>query len=463
MSTLRKGTPVAARPSALDDLGAGVAEGEGVRLHIPGALAGEEVEAEIEHASSHRRGGAVDVWARLLRVIHPSADRTVPACPGFGVCGGCPVQHLRYQAQVAWKGTVVERRVKQTAEIAQAAVDACIASPKSLGYRNQAKYVYGRTGEGRLVLGAYAPRSHRVVDLAGCRVIEPPLDEVARTLRDLLEGQAVLPFDERRRTGLLRYAILRSNERGQVLVTLVTHRRQWPTGPELARTLLRVRPEVVGVVQNVNPTAGNVLFGAEEILLDGQQHLDEVVGGVQVALSSRAFVQLNRQLAALAYAQIRKTVERLSPVDTVVDAYAGVGGIAFSLASVSQRLIAIENNPAAAAAGKAAARDAGLGHIQFQPADAAQGLAAVPAADVVVLNPPRAGCAPAVLGEVARLRPRLLAYLSCNPVTLCRDLSILKARGLEIRRLTPLDMLPHTAHVEVLALLAPVGRPLADH
>ena len=439
---------------ALDARGAGVVALEGAEVHVPGALPGERVRGVIEHRSPHRP----EAWARLEQVVKASRERVTPVCPGHGRCGGCVLQHLDYPAQVRWKGARVEEELRAYPALAGTAVRPCLASPRVLGYRNQAKYVYGHLEgrERRLVLGAYAPRSHALVDMAGCRLVERPLDEVAGGLLEILVARDVPAFDEQRRTGLLRYAVLRASADGEVLVTLVIAPREWPEGPAVAAALRARFPAVVGVVQNVNTGAGNVLFGGEEVVLAGRGTIVDRIGDVPVELASRSFFQINREVAALAYRALARAVAEVAaaaPLDTVVDVYAGAGAIAATLAPQARAVVAIEENAAATEAAARFAGARGLAAIRFVTGDAAAELAAVPAADVVVLNPPRAGCAPAVLAQVARLRPRLVGYLSCNPETLARDLAALVERGLVVAEVTPLDMLPHTSHVEALALL----------
>lgn len=453
---MKPGTELTLRVLAADEQGAGIAPFDGADVHVTGALPGEAVRAVVNHVSPHRPTGSPQAWARLAQVLEPSPERVLPVCPAYGACGGCTLQHWLYPAQVVWKGERVAAVVQRHPRLQQAVVEPCVPSPASLGYRNQGKYVYGRLQDGRLALGAYAPRSHRLVDLQGCRLVEPGVDEAARCLRGLLEARGVEPYDEARRTGQLRYVVVRANALGQRLVTLVTATRDLPGAASLAAALRAEDAAVAGVVQNLNPTTGNVIFGDEELLLAGEDRLEDEIEGARVLLSSRAFFQVNRGVAALAYRAIfRAAAERLGAGIVAVDAYAGVGGIALCLAPLAREVIAIEENPAATAAGELAARRSGLDRLRFVTADAAQGLAAVSTADLLVLNPPRAGCAEAVLTQAARLRPRLAAYLSCNPETLARDLSFLERHGLRPERLTPFDMLPHTPHVETLALLVP--------
>jgi 23S rRNA (uracil1939-C5)-methyltransferase len=339
-----------------------------------------------------------------------------------------------------------------------------VPSPRPLEYRNQGKYACGRAGDGRLAIGAYAPRSHALVDLAGCRVLEPPLDAVAATVQRALADAGLEPYEEAEARGLLRHVVLRSNAAGEILVAIVTSSRpERTTDPRLVAVATRLvadgRGVVVGVVESLNPARGNAIFGADERVLAGVGHLDDELLGVRLRLRAPAFFQVNRHVAALAYARIRDAVAALvgsaGGLDTIVDAYAGVGGIGLPLAPYARRVILVEDNAAATAAAREAATRNGLHRVDVVTADAADALGSLDAAEVVILNPPRGGCAGRALRATARLRPRLVVYLSCNPTTLARDLALLAGLGLVCTEVTPLDMHPHTPHVEALALLRP--------
>jgi 23S rRNA (uracil1939-C5)-methyltransferase len=331
-------------------------------------------------------------------------------------------------------------------------VEACVPSPQVLGYRNQAKYVYGRErASGRLVLGGFAPRSHDLVDLAACQVVEPVLDEARGVLLATLIERSVEPFDEIRRTGVLRYAILRATASGHLMATLVVARRGWPDAAAIAETLRDRCPAVVSVVLNVNAGAGNALFGEEETQVSGASTLEDSLGDVQVRLSSRSFFQANRAVASTIYRAIATSVAE--DMACVVDAYAGAGGIALSLAPKAHAVIAIEENAAATSAAADFLAERSEGRIRTMTGDAGACLDQMARADGVVLNPPRKGCDARVLTALERLRPPTLLYLSCNPRTLARDLGVLVNAGAEVVRLSPFDMMPHTPHVETLALV----------
>jgi 23S rRNA (uracil1939-C5)-methyltransferase len=436
----------------LDDDGAGIAR-EPMTVHVAGALPGERVAVTVAHLSSHRP----EAWARLEAIDAPSAERRPPACAAFGACGGCVLQHLDYAAQRAWKRARVARALSAYPALTTIDVRATVASPRTLGYRNRSKLVAARASGGGVILGAYAPRSHDVVDVAGCRIAEPPLDDTTAALRVLFGQAGVAPYDERTLTGDVRHVVLQTNRDGAVLATWVT-RRPLADGPSLARAFRRDRPEVVGVVEHTNAERGNAIFdaGGDSRVLDGAPAIEdtiEVAGrSIRLRLSAGAFFQANRDVAALAYADILAALAP-RPTDRLVDVYSGVGGIALLLASAAAEVIGIESHPGAVADAAASAAMNGVTNARFVAGDAARALASVDSADSIVVNPPRKGCAPDVLDSIARLTPRAVAYLSCDPDTLARDLAVLAERGFRIESVIPFDMLPHTPHIETLAIL----------
>lgn len=446
---VRKGDRVHLQCSTLDAEGAGVGLVEGVRVHVQGALPGETVQTVIAHRSPHRP----DAWGALAELETASPSRVEPVCPGYGRCGGCVLQHLDYDGQLAWKTERVANQVLGHPSLQPVPVGACARSPHPLGYRNRSKLVYAQSADHR-VLGAFAPRTHDVVDLAGCRVAEPPLDEVAGALLEILVDKDVPAYDERLHEGLLRYVILRVNHLGEVLATLVVAAREFPGGAAIAQELMARKPAVVGVVQNVNDSRGNALFGPDNVLLAGRDTLDDKIGSVHLRLSPTAFFQVNREVAALLYADVAAAAA-LTGIERVVDTYCGVGGVALTLAPRAAEVIGIEENRWAVADALASAQLNHATRTRFVCGDAEAKLAELDAADVVVLNPPRRGCAPRVLEACARLRPRLILYVSCAPETLVRDLGLLAELGFTTRSVRLYDMLPQTPHVEALAILTP--------
>ena len=425
----------------LDDEGRGVGPLGDVMVHVPGALPGELVDVTIEHRSPHRP----QAFARLRSVLHPSPSRVAPVCPATGRCGGCPLGMLDYEVQLTTKH---DRAAGLLATVPGAPpLAGIVRSPRAVGYRGQAKLVYGYPrADAAPCLGAYAPRSHQIVDLAGCRVVEPVLDEVRRAVLSELTKRGVEPHDERTGTGTLAYVVLRANAAGEVLATFV--------GPDLdalapLASLLGAHPALVGVAANLRPQ-GNAIFGRTTRTLAGKSEIVERVGGIELRLSPTAFFQVNRDIATALYAEVAERMRDAAGL--VVDAYAGVGGIALTLSRAGAEVLGIEVNADAVREATSAAHTLGL-PARFVVADAAAGLREVASVDALVVNPPRRGLDRAMLDVIADKQPRQVAYVSCDPATLTRDLRILVEQGLRITHVRAFDMHPQTAHIETLAIL----------
>lgn len=266
----------------LDDAGLGVVEYGERTLHVVDLLPGERAEVVIDHASPHR----AEAWARIVkRVGTSSPDRADPVCPAFGRCGGCTWQHLAYPAQLAAKRARVAAAVGELGEVAP-----CVPSPRLVGYRNKGKYVAG-SASGHLVLGAYAPRTHIVIDTLGCRVVAPIIDEVASWARGAAESAELVPYDERARTGELRYVIVRESA-GDVLVALVVVGTTPRPKLERVAGALTKHPAVRGVVAIINDRRDGAIVpsGSRPQTLLGHGHLVEELAGVPVEVDRKSVV-----------------------------------------------------------------------------------------------------------------------------------------------------------------------------
>ncbi|MDX2021443.1 MAG: 23S rRNA (uracil(1939)-C(5))-methyltransferase RlmD [Deltaproteobacteria bacterium] len=428
--------------------GAGVAFfGDDVAVLMPGVLPGDRVSAQVEHVSPHKTAQRRQAWARVVEVQSDGPHHVPAPCPAFGTCGGCVWQHMDCAEQLRWKTTlVVEALVERGVN---AAVQACVASPVTRGYRNQGKYVVAKDAGG-VRLGGYAPRTHDVVDLVGCALVEPAIDVVASAVKERLRTSNVD----------VRYVVVRANARGQTLLTLVVRDEAEARAPGLAALADAVMADVagiVGVVANINGSLGDVIFGDRDVVVRGAGVLSDAVAEVDLQLSPRAFFQVNRHVAALAYEAIAAFARTLPQAACVWDVYAGVGTIARVIAQREPRVknvVCVEIRPTAVDDARAAWKDASGAHFEAVAGDAATILAsAASRPDVVVLNPPRAGCDEQVLNGVAARAPEGIAYLSCNPKTLARDLGTLATLGYAVAQVVPFDMLPDTPHVETLATL----------
>ncbi|HEU4731058.1 MAG TPA: 23S rRNA (uracil(1939)-C(5))-methyltransferase RlmD [Kofleriaceae bacterium] len=437
--------------TALDESGAGVGVSGGASVHAADLLPGERAEVVIDHRSPH----TADAWGRVLRRLGPpSPDRVAPVCPGFGRCGGCVWQHLAYPAQLAAKHARVAAALAEVPSVASGAlaIAAVRPSPEITGYRNKGKYVVGHSGD-HLRLGAYAPRSHDVVDTLGCRVVAPIIDEVATWVRGAAEQAQIAAYDERQRTGELRYVIVREAEGDVMVVLVVAPRTPRAKLDRVARALAR-HPAVHSVVavENDRRDGAIVPSGGGATVLLGQGHLVESFAGAGVEVGAGEFLQVNRAQAAAMYARVTELAEA-RPGIVAVDLFAGLGGIGLHLARAGATVIAVEIDRDAVAALRRAAQHAGLPvtAIAGDVSDVRGQLGARP--DVVVVNPPRKGLSGSARAFLAELAAPILVYVSCGPDSLGRDLVALAGHGYTPDAIEPFDLMPGTAQIETVVRL----------
>ena len=430
--------------SRLDDAGLGVGPSDALTVHVANLLPGERAEVAVDHASPHKK----EVWARIVkRVGEPSPDRVPPMCPAFGRCGGCTWQHLAYPAQLEAKRA---RVVAAVGEELAPLVAPCVPSPRLEGYRNKGKYVAGRA-HGKVILGAYAPRSHHVIDTLGCRVVAPIIDEVASWARGAAESAGLEPYDEKLRTGELRYVLVRESA-GDVLVALVVVGATPRPKLEKIAAALAKHPAVRGVVAVINDRRdGSIVpVGSRQEVLLGQAKLLETFAGVQVELGAGEFLQVNRAQAEGMYARVAELAE-VGPATRAVELFAGLGGIGLTLARAGAQVIAVEIDREAVAQLQRAATGAGIPLVAIC-ADAGE-IAAdkLGKPDVVVVDPPRKGLSAAAIALMSELRPKRIIYVSCGPESLARDLRALA--GYVPDTIEPFDLMPGTSQVETLVRL----------
>jgi 23S rRNA (uracil1939-C5)-methyltransferase len=443
----------------LDEAGHGVGTSDGKRVHVADLLPGESAEVAIDHTSPHKP----EAWARIVRRLgKPSADRVAPACPGFGRCGGCLWQHLSYPAQLAAKRDRVvaalgELPVVRDGKVAVAEVR---PSPEQLGYRNKGKYVAGRSGD-HVILGAYAPRSHHVIDTLGCRVVAPIIDEVATWVRGATERAGLAPYEESTRAGELRYVVIREAA-GDVMVALVVT-PSTPRGKlEKVANALSKHPAVRGLVSIANDRRDGAIVpsGSSAQVLFGHGHLVEDLAGVKLAVGAAEFLQVNRAQASAMYARVAELAAQTRDADLrgvrAVDLFAGLGGFGLHLARAGAEVVAVEIDRDAIGGLRRAAERANL-PLTAIAADAGELSREVHAQlgrpDVVVVNPPRKGLSEGARRLLVDLAAPALLYISCGPESLGRDLLALSAHGWHPDIIEPFDLMPGTAQIETIVRL----------
>ncbi|MBJ6723430.1 23S rRNA (uracil(1939)-C(5))-methyltransferase RlmD [Geomonas sp. Red875] len=447
---LHSGQTVELTITGTDEDGFGVANHEGTRVLVAGALPGEQVVARVTYV------GRRETFGNLLRCLKSSPDRNpAPACDMGKACDGCPLIQMRYPAQLAWKKELVSRHIGSHRSLDKVKVHDTIASPKELHYRNSAKLVIaGKFSDP--VIGIYRRNSHDVLEIADCPLHHPLINKVVKAVKAGIKKGKVPIYNAKSEMGLLRYLVVRVAESGNaVMAVLVTSEQGYNEIHHLAKFIQDAVPEVAVVAQNINNSTGNVIFGQRDRFLTKTHTLRAYIGEKSFSLSPRSFFQVNSGAAGIIYEKVREFAA-LKGSERVIDVYCGIGGISLFLADRAGEVVGIEVVDSAVTD---ATENAALNHVHncsFEAGDAARLLEEIGeegGAQVIVLNPPRKGCDAKVLESAAALQPEKMIYVSCSPETLARDLDILSRLGYRTVEVQPVDMFPQTVHVEDVALL----------
>ncbi|MFY0545159.1 23S rRNA (uracil(1939)-C(5))-methyltransferase RlmD [Brevibacillus sp. H7] len=429
--------------------------GEGIGYYkrkivfVDKALPGEVVHAEITDVKEKYAS------ARLIKVIEKSPARVQPPCPVYEECGGCSLQHMDYQAQLISKQELVLEALQKYARLENPPVAPTIGMENPWSYRNKAQFQVGRQ-DGKLVAGLYQTGSHQLIDLEGCRVQHEATNQIVQKAKRVLEQLGIPEYDERKRTGVVRTIVARvAFATGETQLTLVTATQEIPREKELVLELRYQLPELVSIAQNINPKKTSLVFGETTRQLWGKPSIAEKLGDLSFDLSARAFFQLNPEQTQKLYREVQKAAG-LTGKELVFDLYCGTGTIALWLAPHAREVRGIEIIPEAVEDARRNAERNGAANASFHtgraevlmPKWAKQGLRP----DVVVVDPPRTGLDGALIDSLLAVQPQKIVYVSCNPSTLAKDISLLLERY-ELVSVQPLDMFPHTAHVESVSLL----------
>lgn len=371
-------------------------------------------------------------------------------------CGGCPLLDLPYTEQLAQKQARLKELLGRFAP-----VQPIEAMEEPFHYRNKAIATFAMA-RGRLTCGLYAEGTHRVLPGADCLLQDELLNRTLAAVLAAARSCRYTAYDEDRGTGLLRHAVVRCGKvSGQVLVTLVTAAPALPGSRNFVAQLRKNAPWVTTVVHNVNPTCTSAVLGSREKTLYGPGFITDTLCGLEFAISSRSFYQVNPVQTEKLYAAALELAS-LTGRETVVDAYCGIGTIGLCAAPRAGRVIGVELNPAAAKDAAANARRNGLGRAQFVCGDATRWMMQAAAEglrpDVVFLDPPRAGSTPECIAAAAQMAPKRIVYVSCDPETLARDVVLFGRAGYRARQFRPVDLFPHTRHIETVCLLTPSRR-----
>lgn len=387
-----------------------------------------------------------------------------PPCPHAPHCYGCPFVSIPYDQQLERKQTIVQEAFAAFPSLRAINIPLPVASPKKFGYRSRVKLaVQGVKGQVRT--GLYVPETHQVFDISACPVHPKEVNRIVAFLKQAIERLHIIPYDEARDTGQLRYIDLRySFWQRKALLLLVTRHMHFPQVHDLTRQLERRFPFLSGIVHNINDQPGNVIWGKRFRPLRGRDSLLEQIGHVRLSIPVDTFSQVNPPMAKRIY----ETAVRWSNMtgqEIVLDVYCGIGPIALYCASQTKFVAGIEENERAVNVAKENARRNGYHNTRFFHGDAAQKIEEVattlPPIDRIVLNPPRTGLSPEAFSSVIGVNAPKLLYISCSPRTLARDLDRFTDAGYTVGRVQPFDMFPQTDQIETLALIEKGGQSSA--
>ena len=426
--------------------GEGIGHVEGAALFVAGAIPGDTVEARITWTRKNMG------YADCLRILEPSADRTVPACPMAAVCGGCALQDMAYEAQLSLKRSSVENSLRRIGSL-ELTVPPVIGMEEPVRYRNKTQYPVGRSADGRLVCGFYRRGSHEIIPLEDCLIGSERNAAITARILKFMEAEGIEPYEEKTGLGLVRHILIReSHANGSVLVCLVINGQSLPQGQRLVDSL-RELPEITGICLNVNTARNNVILGQEVIPLWGEPCIYDKIGERTFRISPLSFFQINPIQTEKLYAEVARMAD-LSGHETVLDLFCGAGTIGLYLADKVRELYGVEIVPEAI---EDARVNAALNHIEnarFSAGASEDIFRDLPSADLVILDPPRKGCEASLIKELADRGQERIIYVSCNPATLARDLKLFAELGYEVKDLRCVDMFPQTMHVETVVLLS---------
>lgn len=435
-------------------------EGEGVVrvgdekfvLFVPDALPGEEVTCRI--ITKKKNYGT----AKIISREYNSPDRVKPLCPAFGLCGGCQLQHLNYQAQLKLKTQTVYDALHRIGGIEFPEVEECIPSPSSWGYRNKAALPVQDTKKDNFLCGFYKSRSHDIIPFKSCPVLSQQFNKNIQYAIAELKNANFSGYRENNITSFIRHLVFRNTSIDELLFGVVGSRNPSKTERSKLITISKKFPgHIKGTVFNRNAASGNFIWGDTFTALTGEPTITENLGKFKFQFEISSFFQINTAQTLNLYNYAAKAALENSP-ENILELYSGVGSLTAFLADGTKSVTAVESWIPAAKYIEINAKNNSLGNITPHTGKAEEIAAELTDKkyETVVIDPPRTGCAPEVINAIAKISPQNIVYVSCNPATLARDVKLLISAGYTLKKTAPFDMFPQTGHVETVVLMSRV-------
>lgn len=373
-------------------------------------------------------------------------------CPHYKKCGGCQLQNLTYEQQLMLKYKKVIGLLGRFGRVSKV-----IGMDEPYHYRNKVQAAFGTNRSGRIISGVYQSSTHKIVPVEQCMIEDTVADSIIATIRKLLQSFKLRPYNENTGEGFLRHVLIkRGFLSGQVMVVLVTGNVPFKSKRSFINALVGRHPEITTVVRNINDRHTSLVLGDRSEVLYGSGKIEERLCGFTFRISPKAFYQINPKQTEVLYGLVREFADP-KPTDKVLDAYCGTGTIGLIMSPHVGQVIGVEINPDAVHDAKENALLNSVKNARFFTADAGEYMVAAAERgekiDTVIMDPPRAGSSRAFLNSLLKLSPPRVVYVSCNPETLARDLRLLCRGGYRVSRIQPVDMFPHTEHVETIVCL----------
>ena len=372
-------------------------------------------------------------------------------CPISKKCGGCQLQNLEYEEQLALKQSKIIKYVGRYCH-----VDEIIGMECPFHYRNKVSHAFSFRN-GRIFSGIYQSATRKVVQTDSCLLEDEYADKIVQTVRELCVDLRIKAYDLNSGKGFFRHVLVRrAVNTDQTMVVLVTAKGEFPKKKELVASLLKKHPDITTVVWNVNTSETPLFLGAKSEILFGDGYITDKLLGNRFRISPKSFYQVNTEQTEVLYSKAIEFAE-LSGQERVIDAYCGIGTIGLSVARSAKEVIGVESNEDAVTDAIENAKINGIKNAKFIVKDAGDFMQELAAkderADVVITDPPRAGCSKKFIDSLLALAPKTIVYVSCNPETLSRDIFALRKGGYKVKKIQPVDMFPYTDHIETVVKL----------
>jgi len=429
--------------------GEGIAKINDYTVFIPNSIKGEIVKILIVKANKTYGYG------KILEILENSKDRNLPICDTYKRCGGCNLQHMKYEKQLELKTEIVRNLVNKGLK-EKVQVENTIGMDNPNNYRNKAKYALGVNKQGENVYGFFAQRSHDVILPKTCHIQNEKIDEVTKFVFEIINKYNLPVYNEETNEGAFRHIIVKLGIRtNEIMVIFVTTNIKFPNKDLIVNELISKYKDIKTIVQNINSNVTNTILGNKNICLYGDGYIKDKLGDYIFKISPLSFYQVNPIQTEVLY---NKAIEfaNLTGNETVYDLYSGIGTISIFISKAAKKVYGIEIVKEAVEDANENAKINNVKNVEFIAGEVEKVLPQMykqgKMADVIFVDPPRKGLDEVTINTIFEIKPKRIVYISCNPATLVRDLNTLSDKY-EVERIQPVDMFPFTSNVECVAVL----------